>query len=244
MEFMSNITTLDDATPSLFELLSESQLRDLLEPSLRYVLALVTARYPRYLIRILNNWEEAYALLMLLVERHYLTKYQGSFTENFYGLKRERALAAHHLPRAQQHAGDIVAKSAKLTKRDVYKSLAVIVGVRYLKCKLDDWYENFAGGAAASVLGAGYQQEEAPDGDATVREKARWYAKVVLRTTYPTINAAYYLSTLGFNLAFLFDRSHYHTPMDWLIGVRMRRLTEADMVSPQLPLPQLLSQSS
>ncbi|TGZ84829.1 hypothetical protein EX30DRAFT_325649 [Ascodesmis nigricans] len=236
MEFMSNITNMDDATPSLFELLSESQLRDLLEPSLRYLLALLTHRYPRYLIQILNNWEECYALLMLLVERHYLTHYQGSFTENFYGLKRERALPVR-LPRAQKNAEDMVAKSAKLSKRDVYKSLAVIVGVRYLKCKLDDAYENFAGGAAANVLGAGFREEEAPGEDASIKERAKYWTKIALRKTYPTVNGAYYLSTLAFNLAFLFERSYYHTPMDWLIGVRMRRLTETDHRAQNAPKP-------
>lgn len=54
--------------------------------------------------------------------------------------------------------------------------------------------------------------------------------KRLLRKIYPAINAAYYFSTLAFNLAYLFDKSHYHTPFHFLVGVRMRRLTEADHV--------------
>ncbi|KAI5805012.1 Pex12 amino terminal region-domain-containing protein [Geopyxis carbonaria] len=216
----------DANKPSLFELLSESQLRELLEPSLRYVLALATQRHPRYLIRILNRWDEAYALLMLLVERHYLSRWGGSFTENFYGLKRERATGID-VPRARQHAPDLVAGSAKLGRREVWRSLFVIVGVPYLKRKLDDAYEIHAGGAAANVLGANFAADE-PSPDAPFKEKALFRLKALLRAVYPSLNAAYYFSILAFNLAFLFDRSHYHTPIDWLVGVRMRRLTAAD----------------
>lgn len=149
---------LDLDKPSLFELLSETQLRELLEPSLRYLLAVTTHRHPRYLIHLLNRWDEFYAVLMLLIERHYLTHHAGSFTENFYGLKRERNTAAH-VPRARRHAADLVASSTKLTQRDVWKSLFVIVGVPYLKRKLEEAYEVHSGGAAASVLGAGYRED-------------------------------------------------------------------------------------
>jgi len=126
MEFMSDIAEMDEAKPSLFELLSESQLRELLEPSLRYLLAIATQRHPRYLLRILNRYDEVYALLMLLIERHYLKRWGGSFTENFYGLKRVRVTAAQ-LPRAERFAPALVAESLKLKRADIWKSLFVIV---------------------------------------------------------------------------------------------------------------------
>lgn len=226
MEFMSNISGVDESKPSLFELLSETQLRELLEPSLRYLLAVATHRHPRYLIRILNRYDEVYALLMLLVERHYLSRWGGSFTENFYGLKRERVIAAQ-VPRAQRVVPGLVAESTKLKKADVWKSLFVIVGVPYLKRRLDDAYENFAGGAAVNMLGAGYRRDDLPE-DATPKQKFIYYLKAFIRTVYPYINAAFYWSNLIFNLAYLFDKSQYHSPLDFLIGVRMRRLTEAD----------------
>jgi peroxin-12 len=55
-----------------------------------------------------------------------------------------------------------------------------------------------------------------------------YYFKAFLRAVYPAINATYYFSTLAFNLAYLFDKSPYHTPLDYLVGIRMRRLTGAD----------------
>ncbi|KAF8248624.1 hypothetical protein K440DRAFT_583278 [Wilcoxina mikolae CBS 423.85] len=227
MEFMSNIANMDEAKPSLFELLSESQLRELLEPSLRYVLAIATQHHPRYLIRFLNHYDEVYALLVLLIERHYLRRWGGSFTENFYGLKRTRVLTAQ-LQRAETFTPALVTESTKLKRNDVWKSLLVlVVGIPYLKRKLDDVYENYAGGAAVNVLGPSYQREELTETSPS-REKFLFYVKKILRGVYPHINAVYYFSSLVFNLAYLFDKSAYHSPLDFLIKVRVRRMTEAD----------------
>jgi len=42
-----------------------------------------------------------------------------------------------------------------------------------------------------------------------------------------------------FNLAYLFDKSQYHSPLDFLVGIRLRRLTEVDHVC--RPPPNLLN---
>lgn len=75
-----------------------------------------------------------------------------------------------------------------------------------------------------------------PSPQASPKEKLIYQLKRLLRKIYPTINAAYYFSTLAFNLAYLFDKSHYHTPFHFLINVRMRRLNEADHVRTSNPL--------
>ncbi len=90
MEFFNDIGS-DPFKPSLFELIAQEQLRDLLQPALKYVLAVsfsgshfdhgsnllkvFAQQYPRYLLRIVNRHEEFYALIMLIVERHYLRKH-------------------------------------------------------------------------------------------------------------------------------------------------------------------------
>ncbi|KAF3903011.1 hypothetical protein ABW20_dc0109027 [Dactylellina cionopaga] len=229
MEFMSNISSgIDDNKPSLFELVSEQQLRDLLEPSVRYLLAIITQRHPRYLIHIVNRFDEAYALLMLLVERHYLKAWNGSFTENFYGIKRERVLTVNDLPSTSRTAAIPLREATKLGELDSWKALFVIVGVPYIKRKLDDLYEIHAGGAAQSLFTNYRPREEELDENATTTERVMHKMKIGFRKAYPVINAAYYLSMLGFNLAYLFNKTHYHTPFDFLVGLRMRRLTEAD----------------
>ncbi|KAM0325478.1 hypothetical protein ACHAQA_007465 [Verticillium albo-atrum] len=221
MEFMTSLHALDEQKPSLFELLSEHQLNALLPPTLRYLLTVATQRYPRYLLRALNSFDELYALLMLLVERHYLRSRGGSFTEHFYGLKREKALHAE-IPRANASAPAVVRDALKLRTRDVWKNLAVMVALPYLKRKLD---ESFEVNAPRALLGAAYtRMPENP----TLRQRFLHYYRWFLRNVYPSVNAAYYFSLLAFNLAYLFDNSKYHNPFLWLIGTRVRRMNADD----------------
>ncbi|KAK3991313.1 Pex12 amino terminal region-domain-containing protein [Cladorrhinum sp. PSN332] len=224
MEFVTALRgSFDPAKPSLFELLSEQQLSSLLPPTVRYLLTLLTHRYPRYLLRALNSFDELYALASLLVEGHYLKTRGGSFTENFYGLKREKALAAE-IPRASARAPGVVRETLALTaKSDIYKNLAVLVGIPYLKRKLDEAHEV---DAPRALMGAAYNQLPA---NPTLKQKVAHYWRVIfLRTIYPYLNAAYYLSLLGFNLGYLFDNTKYHDPFLWLINTRIRRMGGAD----------------
>lgn len=159
---------------------------------------------------------------MLIVERHYLKTHGGGFTENFYGLKREKALAVGEIPRANIAAAGHVREALKLTSADVWKNLAVMVGLPYLKRKLDEGYEI---NAPRALLGGNYtRMPQSP----SWKQWFMHYYRLFLRKVYPSLNAAYYLSMLAFNVAYLFDNSKYHSPFMWLIGSRMRRLGEAD----------------
>ncbi|KAL8811408.1 MAG: hypothetical protein Q9223_007539, partial [Gallowayella weberi] len=228
MEFMSNLQNgLDEYKPSLFELLSEQQLASLIPPSLRYLLAVATHRRPRYLLRVLNSFDEIYALLMLAVERYYLRTYGGGFTENFYGLKRERILhiKGGEAPRARRGAPDLMRETLQLKDGDVWKNLAIMVGLPYLKRKLDESYDIHT--PSASILGPQYNRDTLPP-SATIRQRIIYYYKWFLRHIYPSINAAYYFSLLAFDLAYLFDNTKYFSPFLWLVGTRIRRMDQAD----------------
>ncbi|KAH9897235.1 Pex12 amino terminal region-domain-containing protein [Xylariomycetidae sp. FL2044] len=222
MEFVTALRgTFDDQKPSLFELLSEQQLNSLLPPTLRYLLTVATHRYPRYLLRVLNSFDELYALAMLIVERHYLRTRGGGFTENFYGLKREKALHAE-VPRAAASSHELVRDTLRLGERDVWKNLAVMVALPYLKRKLDEAHEVEA---PRALLGARYTRMPA---NPTPRQRLAHYYKWFVRNVYPSVHAAYYFAILAFNLAYLFDNAKYHNPFLWLIGTRVRRMNAAD----------------
>lgn len=229
MEFMTSLQGgIDDQKPSLFEVLSEQQLNSLIPPSLRYLLAVATHRHPRYLLRVLNSFDELYALLSLVVERYYLNVYGGGFTENFYGLKRERVLRVKggEVPRAQLGAPSEIRETLKLRDGDVWKNLAIMVGLPYIKRKLDEAYEVHASGV--NLLGPSYQDRDRYPTEGTVKQRLLWLYKWFLRKVYPSLNAAYYFSLLAFNLAYLFDGSKYHSPWLWMIGSRIRRMNGAD----------------
>ncbi|KAF7170052.1 hypothetical protein CNMCM5623_002620 [Aspergillus felis] len=233
MEYLPSLQQeFDELKPSLFELLAEQQLSDLLPPSLRYLLAVATHRHPRYLLRILNSYDEVYALLSLIVERYYLRTFGGSFTENFYSLKRERVLRTKNgeIPRTQIGAPGPVRESLKLRSSDVWKNLLVMVGIPYLKRKLDEGYDIHAAPQASLILSGGPRYNPSDDlpPRPTIRQRLMYYYKWFLRNVYPSVNAAYYFSILAFNLAYLFDNTKYPSPFLWLIGTRIRRLGAAD----------------
>ena len=238
---------LDDSKPSIFglqppspsppappapnagpEILSEQQLSALIPPSLRYLLVLATHRRPRYLLRALNAFDELYALLALLVERHYLRTHGGGFVEHFYGLRRERALrlpgAAAAAPRTRLLAPDQLRAVTALRDADVWRNLLVMVGVPYLKRKLDEAY---AVQVPQSAL-VGRRFQNALPSNATLRQRVAFCYKWFLRNVYPSLNAAYHFAFLAFQLAYLFSNTAYASPLLWLVRTRVRRLDAAD----------------
>lgn len=236
MEFIpSLLNPIDVSKPSLFELLSEQQLSGLIPPSLRYLLALATHRHPRYLLRVLNSFDEVYALLSVVVEKYYLESFGGSFTENFYGLKRERVLLIKggELPRVQLAVPGEIREKLRLGKGDVWKNLLVLVGLPYLKRKLDEGYDVHIAPSASLLMsgslgGPQYLDRDALPPNPTLKQRFMWLYKLFLRRCYPTLNAAYYFGILAFSLAYLFDGTKHSSPFLWMIGTRMRRMGEAD----------------
>lgn len=129
------------------------------------------------------------------------------------------------VPRAALGAPDQVRETLKLRDSDVWRNLAVMVALPYIKRKLDESYDIHA--ASANILGPAFRNENlAPD--ATIRQRLLYYYKWFLRKVYPSINAAYYFSLLAFNLFYLFDSTSFSSPFLCLVGTRMRRLNAAD----------------
>ncbi|KAI8337687.1 Pex12 amino terminal region-domain-containing protein [Chlamydoabsidia padenii] len=231
MEFMSALGSQEDAyRPSLFELVAQEKLRDLLQPAVQYVTAVYAQRYPRLLIRLVNNHEEFYALLMFLIERHYLKEWGASFAENFYGLKR---VSAKHLDsKGSQMALPVgqQGQSPALTRKERNQSLLVLVGLPYLKCRLDLYYQQISGGA--SLLGINEQEERENEelADQTTTRRRRFTIRLIklFRKLYPYINALYHGSGLVYNVLYLFNKTKYHSPWLHLLGLQIKRMSMAD----------------
>ncbi|KAF9425511.1 ubiquitin-protein ligase peroxin 12 [Podila epigama] len=242
MEFMSNLGGgLQADRPSLFELIAQDKMREMLEPALRYVIAVYAQRYPRYLIRIVNRYEEFYAILMFFVERHYLREYGASFAENFYGLKRVRVLRAVKLSKQANIDDESVAAAAasaampsssmgskKLNNRDIRKSLLFLIGLPYVKCKMDEYYEKISGGEAARLFGDEFTQEEEDLTGQPFMVQSKAMAVKALKKGYPFVNAVYQLSILAHYIGYLYNKTPYYSPWLRLIGIEVKRMTAAD----------------
>ncbi|KAI8054210.1 Pex12 amino terminal region-domain-containing protein [Syncephalis plumigaleata] len=238
MEFMSNISGGDESAnrPSLFELIAQDQMRDLLRPALRYLVTYYAERYPRYLLRVHRYFDEALLVISWLVEQHYLRRWHSSFSENFYGLKRAR----------------IAERGTRWTTSDIRQSVFYLVGVPYLKTKLDAAFEKVRGGAAADLFG-----DEEPEMEMETEEEiqerqrllaqyprfsrqaitinGRYYVKVLshytarlFRVTYPWMNAAYYAAMLAYQIAYLYDRTRFYSPWLHAQKIEVQRMTMQD----------------
>ncbi|KAK4519843.1 uncharacterized protein ATC70_010086 [Mucor velutinosus] len=230
MEFMSALGSQEDAyRPSLFELVAQEKLKELLQPAVQYVLAIYAQRYPRLLLRVVNNHEEFYAALMLLVERHYLKEWGGSFAENFYGLKR---VSTAHLESIKFTSPINSQSSPALTSREISKSLLVLVGLPYVKCRLDLLYQKVSGGSASSILGDNEQlemeNEELANPETSKKRKLVIRLMRLFKKVYPIINFLYYGSNLAYNVAYLFGKTRYYTPWLHLLGLEVKRMSMND----------------
>ncbi|KAI0285103.1 hypothetical protein BGY98DRAFT_930604 [Russula aff. rugulosa BPL654] len=221
----------DPLKPSLFELIAQEQLRDLLQPALKYVLSVFAQRYPRYLLRIVNRHEEFYGLIMLYVERHYL---HASFAENFYGLKRRRRPFIE-TERARAAVGGVPVEE-KLRDREMWRSLIVLVGLPYLRAKAQDYYEDLGGGTDVPDDG-GHTipalTEEASLIWCTNTLKGR--LRRLYKRTYPFVNMAFEGWIMAYNVAYAFERTPFYRPWLSWVGVDLRRMSVEDLSYSQLP---------
>ncbi|TFK73006.1 hypothetical protein BDN72DRAFT_835322 [Pluteus cervinus] len=222
MEFFNDNGT-DPLKPSLFELIAQEQLRDLLQPALKYVLAVFAQRYPRYLLRIVNRHEEFYAAIMLVVERHYLRKHNASFAENFYGLKRRRRPYIE-AERAQAAVGGLPS-GEKLGDREISRSLFFLVIIPYIRAKAYDYFEELGGGVSSDILDESVDRRQLR----TLADES-WRGKLrrTFKAMYPILNTGFEFWLLTWNIAYLFDHTPFYRP--WLAWMRvdLRRLGVED----------------
>ncbi|KAG7663770.1 PEX12 [[Candida] subhashii] len=148
MEYYSSLDSsqLDPERPTLFELISSNQLEALLSPSLRYILVHYTSRYPRYLLKINNRFDELNLVLRSFIEWYFLKYWQGSFTENFYGLKRVNQTplsqnSDYNSSKLTQLVPSLIEERRRLTPFQQFISIFEITGVAYLSEKFNYWYE-------------------------------------------------------------------------------------------------------
>ncbi|PCH41254.1 hypothetical protein WOLCODRAFT_137274 [Wolfiporia cocos MD-104 SS10] len=230
MEFFNDVGE-DPLKPTLFELVAQEQLRDLLQPALKYVLSVFAQQYPRYLLRIVNRHEEFYALLMLLVERHYLRKHGASFAENFYGLKRRRR-PLFEKERAKAAVPGVLPEE-RLRDKDIWRSLVFLIGLPYLRTKAQEYFEDLGGGVQSEVLEESLASRQAR---ALTEETLAGRLRRAYLTFYPILNTGFEAWLLICNIAYLFDQTPFYRPWLAWMGVEIRRFGIDDLRAAQQAL--------
>ncbi|GHJ87550.1 hypothetical protein NliqN6_3952 [Naganishia liquefaciens] len=201
--------------PSVFETLASEELRDLVQPAFRYVLAFFAQRYPRYLLRLINSHEEVYAGFLAAIEAFHLHAYNSTFTDHFYGLE-FKSLTPHPLPPSKL-APHAIPTTTRPSRRQKISALAFIVGIPYIRSKAQDLYER---------LGT---IDPDTDTDNSFRitpthRLTRLFARV-FRKCYPWINLAYELGTVTYDIGFAFGKGWGWRWWMRLIGIEVVRVS-------------------
>ncbi|CAM1325717.1 PEX12 (predicted) [Pycnogonum litorale] len=176
-------------TPSIFEILAAGNLSSSIRSGFHHIWKVLIRRFPERFQLIKNNYDELYALFDLSLQYHYLKSAGGSFSENFYGLRRVCLSGAQ------------VNESSLQLRR----SLLLIVLAPYIARKLDAAYENVLDNAA-QLDSCNYNESKS--------SKLRLFIK-----TYPYIRTICGLVAFVFQLYYLFGKSRFHSPLLYLAGV-------------------------
>ncbi|WVW87080.1 hypothetical protein I302_109137 [Kwoniella bestiolae CBS 10118] len=197
----------DPTRPSIFDLLAQDQLRELFHPVVRYVLSYFAQRYPRYLLRILNHHEEFFAILLLILERHHLKKHNASISEHFYGL-RSTPISSLKTPRLDTFSPP---RRKGMTRKQRWGLLVFLVGLPYVRARAQDYFESLGGGRQSDEIG-----EEDIGRAVTKSEK-------VFKLLYPYLSLGIDLTFLGYDMAFLFEKTDYPRPWHKWLGLSVIR---------------------
>ncbi|XP_005992312.1 peroxisome assembly protein 12 [Latimeria chalumnae] len=205
-EHGAHLTTapLTDGRPSIFEVVAQDSFMGVIRPALQHFIKVLAESNPARYGFLWRRFDEIYMLLDLLLQHHYLSQTSGSFSENFYGLKRVpscngglKRLANTGLPKTQH-----------------WRSLFMLVLVPYLKVKLEKLFTKMR-----------------EDDDYAIHlPESSWkrFYKAFL-AAYPFVNMAWEGWFLSHQLLYIFGKTEQHSPLIRLAQVRLVNLTGEDI---------------
>ncbi|XP_071848966.1 peroxisome assembly protein 12-like [Apostichopus japonicus] len=202
-EYAAHLTSVaDQARPSFFEVLAQESLTATLRPALSHFLKFIAEKNPGSYGWMFRYGDEIYALLDLILQNYFLAKTNGSFSENFYGMKRVPIKCS----------GPSV---NKLSRREHLKSLAFLVFVPFIKLKLDKLFAKWKEGSRS--------------GSWSNQSGMQKFQRVYIRI-YPFIHMSWEGTFLLYQMRYLFQGINCHSPYMHLSGLKLVYLTPDDVL--------------
>ncbi|CAH1993461.1 unnamed protein product [Acanthoscelides obtectus] len=100
-ENAANLTATLQVKPSIFEIIAQKSLNDILQPAFRKLAEVLATNFPKRFAWLNNYCEESFVVINWLLQYNYLKNYDSTFSENFYGFKRMcvdgKSLSNHHI---------------------------------------------------------------------------------------------------------------------------------------------------
>lgn len=236
MEYYSSLdaSQLDAETPTLFELISANQLEALLSPSLRYILVYYAQRYPQRLLKVTNRFDEINLFFRTFIEWYFIKYWQGSFTENFYGIKRVAQTplsnSKYNMSKLTQLVPSMVEQRRSLSALQMFVSVFEITGVAYISEKLTYRYE---------LLYSKYATNQLNEKEVPPEQRRKVYLQRKFVEWYPHLQTAWRLGNLAATLAYLSGASKSPSLLTFLFKMNYSRLNAYDYAKnePALPNP-------
>ncbi|XP_059828961.1 peroxisome assembly protein 12 [Hypanus sabinus] len=190
---------------SIFEVVAQDTLMSAVRPALHHLCKVLVESNPARYGFLWRWFDEIYTLLDFLLQRHYLSQASASFSENFYGLK--RIPIGRGMCRLASHG---------LPRAQHWRSLLMIIAVPYIKVKLDRLFARL---------------REEDDYAIHLPESPRKRLYKAFLAAYPFVNLGWEGWFLIYRLLYIFGKTHFHSPLLRVAGVRLANLTHADLQS-------------
>lgn len=235
MEYYSSLdaSQLDSETPTVFEIISANQLEALLSPSLRYILVHYAQRYPGYLLRIANRFDEINLALRTLIEWYFMKYWRGTFTENFYGLKRVSqtplSQSKYNLAKLSQLAPSLIEEGRKLSPLQTWVSIFEVTGTSYILEKLGYQYELLYSKYATNQLEVTREMDKC--------EMRKVWLKRKFVELWPYLQGSWRAANLLTTLLYLGGESKSPTLLTALFKINLSRLNQSDYSRNEPKLP-------
>lgn len=229
----------EGSRPTFFEMAAAQQLPASLRAALLYSMGVLAQRRP-ILHKVLDHSDEAFGLLMLVLEAHSLRTTDASFAESLYGLRR-RPVGISSNPKNQD------TEKVFLTRRQRILSLLFLVGLPYLKSKIQAVYDAQRGSMLHAALW-GRGDIDQVDGDTfgmemetteivSVSEENgslgrffRQNLKAALVKIYPWIHATHEGLSFAYQLLYLLDATRFYTPALQIMGLQVCRASGQELM--------------
>ncbi|XP_067113264.1 peroxisome assembly protein 12 [Osmerus mordax] len=195
-------TAAADDRPSIFEVLAQESLMGAVRPALRHAVKVLAESNPSRYGFLLRRFDEIYVVLDLLLQHHFLSRTSGSFSENFYSLKRASSSGSEK----PAHLG--------LGGKSHWRSLLLLALVPYLRAKMEQ------------VLAKQRDEDEFSIRLPQSRMQRMYRAFLA---AYPYVSMAWDSWVFCQQLLYVFGRARTHSPFLWLAGVQLSHLTGHDI---------------
>ncbi|KAJ7513720.1 hypothetical protein O6H91_23G011900 [Diphasiastrum complanatum] len=235
----------EGSRPTFFEMAAAQHLPTSLRAALLYSLGVLAQRRP-IVHKILDYSDETFALLMLILEGHNLRSTDASFAEALYGLRRrpvdfsvnDGSLLDAKMPKARQLA---------LTKKQRALSLFFLVGLPYVKSKMQAVYNAQRGGLLQAALWVRGDEDESREenfegealvnssGQTSVASGLMWQTltrklSALLAWCYPWVHATHEGLSFAYQLLYLLDATRFYSPALHLMGIHVCRASGQELM--------------